>query len=135
MERILVGYDGSEPAAHALEQASRLARALGARMTVLTAAADRLRREDGVLTVAVDEDLARRVAEEGAARARAAGAAEVDTRISVEAPTEALAHAAGDGYTLLVVGHASHGRFQEFFTGSTAKDVIDHVRCSVLVVR
>ncbi|MBM3459292.1 MAG: hypothetical protein FJX77_12250, partial [Armatimonadetes bacterium] len=63
MKRILVGYDGSTPATHALDQAVRLAKAYGCALTVLTAAADRLVREDGVETLALDEALGRRTAE------------------------------------------------------------------------
>jgi nucleotide-binding universal stress UspA family protein len=135
MQRILVGYDGSEQAARALEQACRLAKLFGSRVTVLTAAADRLVREDGVVTPAADEALGRRVAERGARRARELGVEDVTARASVEAPDDALVLEAQEGYDLIVVGHRGLGAVQEFFLGSTAKAVVDRVRCSVLVVR
>ncbi len=135
MKKILVGYDGSEPAGHALAHGIRLAKAFQCPLTVLTAAADRLRREDGVLTVAADESLARWTADQGAARARREGVPEVDTRLSVEPPVDAIVHTAADGYDLLVIGHRGSGGLAELFMGSTAKSVVDRVECSVLVVR
>jgi nucleotide-binding universal stress UspA family protein len=135
MKRIIVGYDGSAAATHALDQAARLAAALGASLTVLTAAADRLVREDGVVTPALDESLAEDIAASGAERARRAGVTNVDHRVSLEAPDDALALSCGEGYDLLVVGHRGLGALQEFFMGSTAKSVVDRVTCSVLVVR
>lgn len=136
MNKILVGYDGSEPSTHALDQATRLAKAYGSPLTILTSADDRMVREDGALTMAADEDLARWTAEQGAQRAREAGAPQVDTRISIEDPTHALEHAAKEGgYDLLVVGHRGLSPLKELFLGSTAKTIVDRVQCSVLVVR
>lgn len=135
MKRILVGYDGSEAARHALDQAGKLATAYGAPVTVLTAANDRMVREDGVVTMALDESHAQWTANQGAERLRAAGVANVDTCISLEAPLHALTEAAKEGYDLLVVGHRGHSLLEEMFLGSTAKSIVDQVECSVLIVR
>lgn len=135
MQRILIGYDGSEPAALALHQAARLARAFHAPLTVLTAATDRLVRSDGVLTPAADEAQGRHVAEAGATRARELGVARVETVVSLEAPDDALLQEARKGYDLIVIGHRSLTPLQEFLMGSTAKAVVDRAPCSVLVVR
>jgi nucleotide-binding universal stress UspA family protein len=135
LRTILVGYDGSEHARRALERAAELARLYGSRLTVLTAAADPLVREDGVITTAVDEDLAGRIAAEGAARAREAGVTEVEPVVTLEAPDDALMVAAQEGVDLIVVGHRGLGAVKEFFLGSTAKSVVDRAPCSVLVVR
>lgn len=135
MQRILVGYDGSEASGHAVDQASRLAKAYGASLTVLTAASDRLVREDGVVTRALDEEQGRHTAEAGAQRARDQGVGSVEVRTSIEAPDDAIALAASEGYDLVVVGHRGHGGLKELFLGSTAKSVVDRVRTSVLVVR
>lgn len=134
MRRILVGYDGSECATRALTQACTLAKALGASVTVLTAAVDRLVRADGVVTPAADEAHGREVAEAGAGRARELGVAEVDVQLSLEAPDDALV-LASEGYDMVVIGHCGHNPIQEFFVGSTAKAVIDRVGNSVLIVR
>jgi nucleotide-binding universal stress UspA family protein len=135
MRRIIVGYDGSEPAGRALEEAARLAKLYGAGLTVLTSADDRLVREDGVVTMAADEGLARWIAEQGAARARGEGVADVTPEISLESPAEALIHATRGGCELLVVGHRGQGGLAELFLGSVAKTVVDRSECSVLVVR
>jgi nucleotide-binding universal stress UspA family protein len=136
MKKILVGYDGSEPSAHALDQASRIAKAYGASLKILTAADDRLIREDGQETMAADEALAQWTAEQGAERAQAAGVAQVETCIALKTPEEALSEEANaGGYDLLVVGHRGLGALKELFMGSTAKAIIDKAHCSVLVVR
>ena len=136
MKKILVGYDGSEPSAHALDQACLLARAYGSPLTILTSADDRLVREDGHMTMAADEGLARWTAEQGAQRARAAGVGDVSVQVSIEAPVEGLVHAAkAGGFDLLVVGHRGLSALKEWFLGSTAKSVVDRVECSVLIVR
>jgi len=135
MRRILVGYDGSEAADHALGRAVELARVFDCPLTVLTAAVDRFVREDGVVTPAVDEERGQATAEQGALRARELGVRDVEVRLSLEAPDDALVLAAGEGYDLVVVGHRGLGALQELFLGSTAKAVVDRVQCSVLVVR
>lgn len=136
MKKILVGYDGSESSAHALDQACVIARAYGAPLTVLTSADDRMVREDGHKTMAADEELARWTAEQGAERARATGVGAVDTRISVEDPAHALVHVAKeDSYDLVVVGHRGLSPLKELFLGSTAKTIVDKLECSVLIVR
>lgn len=136
MQRILVGYDGSECARRALDQAARVAAKFGGSLTVLTAAVGRLVRADGVETMAVDEDLGERVAGEGAAHARECGALNVETRTSVDASADAILDEAKAGeYDLIVVGHRSMGPLEELFLGSTAKRVVDGAHCSVLVVR
>lgn len=135
MKRILVGYDGSEAARHALDQAGKLAAAYGAAVTVLTAANDRLVREDGVVTMALDESHAQWTADQGAERLRAAGVTDVNTTVSLEAPLHALTEAAKEDYDLVVVGHRGHSLLEEMFLGSTAKSIVDQVQCSVLIVR
>lgn len=135
MQRIIVGFDGSATAQRALNQAVELAKRLGAPLTVLTAADDQFVRGDGQVTMAADESLAARIAEQGAEQAREVGLKEVDTRTSVEAPAKALIAASKEGCSLLVVGHRGIGGLQEFLLGSVAKTVVDEAGCSVLVVR
>jgi nucleotide-binding universal stress UspA family protein len=134
MQRIVVGYDGSDCANRALEKAALLATSLSARLTVLTAATDRLVRSDGVLTPAADEAHGREVAEAGAALARQLGVGQVEVQLSLEAPDDALV-LASETNDLVVVGHCGHNPIQEFFVGSTAKSVVDRVHGAVLVVR
>jgi nucleotide-binding universal stress UspA family protein len=135
MNRIVVGYDGSEAAGHAVDRAAEWARLYDCPLTVLTAAADRLQRDALEPPRAADEQLATEVAERGAARARAAGVGDISTRVSLEAPDDALVLCSRQGYDLVVVGHRGLGAIRELFLGSTAKAVVDRVETSVLVVR
>jgi len=134
-QRILVGFDGSEPAKHAAQHAGRLAAASGAELTVLTAA-DRLIRPDGSKTFDADGPEAHETARHGAGLAAAAGAADPATKVSLLAPADALAHEAEAGaYDLLIVGHRGVTGLRSLLMGSVAKTVIDKVSCSVLVIR
>jgi nucleotide-binding universal stress UspA family protein len=135
MRRILVGFDGSDASGRALARASELARLYDCPLTVLTAAADRLVRADGLVTPALDEELGRETAAEGVLRAREQGVPTVEARTSLDAPDDALSREAQEGYDLVVVGHRGLGTLKELFLGSTAKSVVDRVPCSVLVVR
>jgi len=135
MHRILVGYDGSEPARKALEQACALAMQFGCPLCVLTGAADRLDLARGEAHPALEVEPGRAIAEEGAHRAREAGVADVEVRTSIEAPDDALVLEASDGYDLLVVGHQGGRPIRERLLGSVAKSVLDRAPCSVLVVR
>ncbi len=135
IERILVGYDGSDLAEKALDRACDLAEHYGASLTILTAVVDRLFREDGVLTPALDEEKGRELAAKGARKARGRGIAEVEELTSLDSPNDALVDVAGDGFDLVEVGHRSRSPLAELVLGSTAKRVVDHAPCSVLVVR
>ena len=134
IQRIVVGYDGSECAKRALAQACLLAKTLPASLTVLTAAVDRLVRADGVVTPAADEEHGREVAQAGAVRARELGVAQVEVLLSLEAPDDALV-LASENHDLVVVGHCGHSPLHDFFVGSTAKGVVDRAHGAILVVR
>jgi len=135
IKRILVGYDGSEPAAHAVRAAAAYAQAYSADLTVLTAA-DRLIRPDGHKTLAADENEAHETANHGAHLAGEAGAADPRTVVSLLAPANALAQeAVNGGYDLVVVGHRGVSGLRSLLMGSVAKSVVEKVHCSVLVVR
>ena len=135
MERILVGYDGSDPSDSALAAAGKLARALDAPLTILVAAADRLPGVEHGLAEPPDDSPGQRVAAAGALRAREMGVRQVEARTSLEAPDDALVLAAREGFTLVIVGHQSKGVLEEAVLGSAAKSVVDRSPCSVLVVR
>ncbi|MCC2668293.1 MAG: UspA [Armatimonadetes bacterium] len=135
MRRILVGFDGSEAARRALDQACGLARQFGAALTVLTGAADRIDLRQAGTHPALDFEPGRQLAEEGARLARERGVSPVEARTSIEAPDDALVLEAHDGYDLVVVGHQGAGGLRERLLGSVAKSVVDRAPCSVLVAR
>jgi nucleotide-binding universal stress UspA family protein len=135
MRRILVGYDGSDPSNRALDRACGLAKLFGCRLTVLTAAADRLFDDNGVLIPALDDEPGRKTVAQGVLRACRQGVPNVEARTSLESADDALTLAAQEGFDLVVVGHRGLSPLREFFLGSTAKSVVDRAPCSVLVVR
>jgi nucleotide-binding universal stress UspA family protein len=111
---VLVGTDGSAPAAAAVQQAAHLALAFGARLVV--AGSDRAQVTAGV-------DTARRI-----------GVADVASRTLVGEPADALRAAAEDDRAeLLVIGaHGTAGRPRTL--GGVANEVSHHAPCDLLIV-
>jgi len=119
-KRILVGTDGSETAARAVDRAVELAKASGASLTILTAGTG---------------EGARSVVDTEAARHAKAGV-KIDTRLDERDPTTALTEVADEGdYDLLVVGNKGMTGATRFFLGSVPNKVSHHVQRSLLIVR
>jgi nucleotide-binding universal stress UspA family protein len=136
--RILVAFDGSDPARHALAAALELARPLGARLEVLTVEGPLPRY---AATIGEVEEAAREretffagVLAEARALAAAHGV-EVTTSLHPGHPAEEIVrHAEAIGADLIVVGHRGHF-LQRLPLGSTAARVTRHAHCPVMVVR
>ena len=134
MNRLLVGYDGSEPAREAARVAGRLAQALGAEVTVLTVGQMIVPVGAGIVP-AVDETAFLPLAEEGAGLARAPGV-RVDARAELGEPAISLVEVAvREGYDLIVMGHRGLDGIAGLVLGSVAKKVATDSPCAVLVVR
>lgn len=134
MNRLLVGYDGSEPAGEAARVAGRLAQRLGAGVTVLTVGHTVTAVGSGVVP-AVDETAFLPVAEEGAELARVPGVS-VDVRVALgDAAHMLIEVAAREGHDLIVVGHRGLGGIEGLLLGSVAKRVATDAPCPALVVR
>jgi len=118
LQRIGVAYDGSAQAHLALATASRLARATGARLIVLSAAPTR-ERADAPLHVA------RLLLD--------AHTATFETHSLTGAPAGALIHAA-EGLDLLVCGSRGRRRALAAVLGSVSAQLVAHAHCPVLVV-
>jgi nucleotide-binding universal stress UspA family protein len=119
-KRILVGTDGSETAAKAVDRAVELAKASGASLTILTAGVG---------------DAAQQVVDEEASRHKKAGV-KIDTRVDDRDPTTALIEVADEGdYDLLVVGNKGMTGASRFFLGSVPNKISHHVERSLLIVR
>jgi len=119
--RILVGTDGSDTAALAVDRAVEVARATGAALTIFSAA----RREKAEHTVAAE-----------AARHDAAGVT-IDTGVAEGEPVGALIEACrAGGYDLLVLGNRGMTGVTRFLRlGSVPNKVSHHLPCSVLIVK
>lgn len=136
--RILVAYDGSDPARGALEAALDLADELGSRVEVL-AVEGPLPRYAATLGEVDDAHSEREAFFAGVlAEARSLAAArglEIEATIRPGHPAEEIVrHAEEVGAGLIVVGHRGHF-LQRFPLGSTAAKVTHHAHCPVLVVR
>jgi nucleotide-binding universal stress UspA family protein len=137
-ERILVAYDGSDPARNALEAALDLAGDLGGEVEVL-AVEGPLPRYAATMGE-VDETVRERASFYGGVLAQARAIArergiDIITTIRPGHPAEEIVrHAETGGAQLIVIGHRGHF-LQRFPLGSTAAKVTHHAHCPVLVVR
>ena len=136
--RILVAYDGSDPARAALETALDLAAELGSEVEILAVEGPmpRYAATLGEVDDAVGEREAffTGVLSEARSLARARDL-EVTTTMRPGHPAEEIVrHAEAVGAGLIVVGHRGHF-LQRFPLGSTAAKVTHHAHCPVLVVR
>jgi nucleotide-binding universal stress UspA family protein len=140
--KLLVGYDGSEPAKLAFDFALDLAGRYDAEIHVLAVA----RPPDfgaEVETEAVIEQSRRhyeRVLQRLKMRMAEAAPQRPDTRaqfhVVVGHPAEQLVrYAEGHGIDHIVVGHRGHTLFERWLIGSVARQVIAYAHCAVTVVR
>jgi nucleotide-binding universal stress UspA family protein len=133
--KILVAYDGSEAAGHALTRAGEIARN-GHDVTVISVVPLQQsgpRSAGPVMSGDVDEH--GRELQEAVAKLKEAGI-EAQTIEAVGHPAESIVdEAERGGFGLIVVGHRGHGGVARFLLGSTATRVVTHAHCDVLVVR
>jgi nucleotide-binding universal stress UspA family protein len=137
MERIVVGYDGSDHAERALDRAIELSD--GAELVVVSAASlTRMTRDPALGTSAVDP-IEAEAARDSLDKARARLARRAIQAKTVEAhcePAEALVRQAEtDRADLIVVGTRGLNTAQRLLLGSVSTKVMHHAPCDVLVVR
>jgi nucleotide-binding universal stress UspA family protein len=140
---IVVGTDGSDTSLRAVDRAGKLAGDSGAQLLIVSAyepepretvkhGADALR-EDAYMVVgsAPAESLLR----DAAARARSAGASNIDTLAVQTAPVDALNRAVTDsGADLLVVGNVGLNTLTGRILGSVPQNVARKSGTDVLIV-
>ena len=134
MERIVVGVDGSEPAAGALGWVVRLARLTGARVEALTVVADMPLAgpfaewnlgEDAIeLGLEAQRHTLDQVDHEGV---------ELDASIQDGQPAAVLLGSA-KGADLLVIGTHGHGAIESTLLGSISRQVATHAPCPTVLV-
>jgi nucleotide-binding universal stress UspA family protein len=136
--RILAAVDGSDHGLHAARTAAELARALEARLTLLTvyhqpSAALGEPNYSSALTEALDH--ARAIIDGAQEAAREVGGPEPETEWLGGAPAETIIAAARDGgYEMIVVGTRGRGRVQAALLGSVSTTVAGQAGRPVLVV-
>jgi nucleotide-binding universal stress UspA family protein len=140
-ESIVVGTDGSERADRAVDEAVRLAKALGAELHVVSAyeplrGAKIAGAPEGAAAVwaPLPDSTVESTLSQTAASARLKGDLEVTTHAVKKDPAEALLSIAADvGADLIVVGnHGMHGAKR--LLGSVPNEVSHKARCNVLIV-
>jgi nucleotide-binding universal stress UspA family protein len=135
--KVLLGYDGSASAGHALEFAVLLAQHFDAELHVVAVARPPDIGDD-VETRAVLEN-SRRHYEKLLEPLRGRLAAErlkVEYSIVVGHPAEQLVrYAEAHGIDHIVVGRRGHTVFERFLLGSVARQVMAYAHCAVTVVK
>jgi nucleotide-binding universal stress UspA family protein len=136
--RILVGVDGSPYSRRAVEVAMMLARTMKAEVFLISV--EELPR----YPAAIDEINGERQAEEiffngvqrEATEQLSAAGLVVHTEIRVGHAGQMIPQYALEvGADLLIIGHSGHSGVWGRLLGTTADKIVDHVPCSVLVVR
>ena len=141
---IVVGTDGSETAGEAVRQAVELAKAVGAKVNLVSAfqpvGNQRLREErqqvPGDLQWMVNprEDVSDTL-EEAAGRLRETGI-QVETHAREGDPADAILDVAEEeGADLIVVGNKGMTGAKRFLLGSVPNKVSHHAPCSVMIIR
>ncbi len=135
MLRYLVALDGSPRAEMVLRMASALASKQGAELTLFRAVALPTELPPGALVQAPDrlaQDL-----EQNARVALETLAAKLGVRASIQVvigqPWHAICEAA-QGFDMVIIGSHGYGAWDRLL-GTTAAKVVDHVNCSILVVK
>ena len=137
INRILLGYDGSESAQDAFAFALELAKRYGAELHVLAVARPPEFAEE-VETEAIIENALQRY--EKMLNARRAELAQESVKaqfhVAVGHPAEQIVrYAETHAIDHIVVGHRGHTLFERWLVGSVARQVIAYAHCAVTVVR
>jgi nucleotide-binding universal stress UspA family protein len=127
--KIVVGYDGSEPARRALARAETLAKRNGATIVLV----DVVSPTD--FGVPVEEEHAAMVLEQARTYLSTQGV-RAEVREPIGEPARRLVETARErGVELIVVGTRSRNLIERFLLGSVGADVHHHAPCDVLVVK
>lgn len=143
-KRIVVGTDGSETAAGAVQQAIELAKLAGAELSVVSAyepvSGRRVQGEQRDAPPDVHYEIGPRedvnlVLDAAAAEARKEGI-EVQTHPVEADPADAILNVAEQvDADLIVVGNKGMTGARRYFLGSVPNNVSHHAPCSVIIVR
>lgn len=135
MQRIVVGYDGSEESKRALERATSLGRS-GASVTIVAAVEVGSHGPRNMGALNDDELRAEREVLDAARTNLKAEGLEVHTVEGEGSPHEVLIEAAKEvDADLIIVGTRGRGGVKRALMGSTSTKVVQHAPCDVLVVR
>jgi nucleotide-binding universal stress UspA family protein len=147
---ILIGYDGSPAADHALREAAALLGPRQALVVVVWEAGAAYETLEVPAIPAAPIDLRTAALTDQAMYEGARGMAHRGARLAAELGFEAASLTVADDVTVaktlvrlarerdaraMVVGAHGHSRLERLFLGSTSRHVLEHAPCPVLVVR
>lgn len=135
--RIVVGYDGSSTAEHALQWALAEAQARSLGITLVHAILPPVTASAFGPGVPAPLDLiddVRRAAEHELQKAAQAAGGDILTRVDLGSPSGVLIEASADA-ALVVIGSRGRGGFAGLLLGSVSDQVAAHSACPVVVVR
>ncbi len=143
MYKILLATDGSEYSLQSLRKAIPIAKALKAKMTILSIAEEMpfLRGTEGLSREELETlySSINKEAELGLENAQKLFEAEglkVETNLKAGKPAETICAVAEEGdYDLIVIGDTGRGGLRELFLGSVSNKVAHQARTDVMIVK
>ena len=134
--KILCATDGTDHSSHAVRLAAEMARKLGAKLTICIVNV----MQGGVRSPLIyywNDDVVKRLLDEAAASAKAAGASPVEEAVlrSREAASAIIQYAEENGFDHIVVGTGDKRGVSRLVLGSVAADVAGRAHCSVTIAR
>ncbi len=131
MRRILLAYDGGEPARRALETAADLALTLGASLSVISVVPS----GDGVAVSGAPDDIAEHARElQEAKRLLAERGIEAELLEPTGDPAATIERIADEGeFDTIVLGSHGLGTIGRMLKGSVSEHVVSHAHATVVV--
>ena len=136
-KKLLVAFDGSEPAMRAFEAALGIAEADQAELTVLSVAqpAEPATMVETSAMIESATDQFEQWFDTLRAKAEQAGLS-IQTKVGVGHAAEQIIRIAGEEHAdLIVMGHRGKSLIKRWLLGSVSKRVISYAPCSVLIAR
>jgi nucleotide-binding universal stress UspA family protein len=136
-KKILLAYDGSDPAKKAFDRCLEMAKSFSAELSIVSVVRPPEFAED-VETEAIIESARSYFDGETVKLKARASAAGIDphSHIRVGHPAEQIIAAAEEwDADLIVTGHRGRGLFERWLLGSVSRLVIAYARCAVMVIR
>lgn len=136
-KKILLAYDGSDPAQKAFDQCLDMAKCFGAELSIVTVIRPPEFAEDVETEAIIENARTHFDAELDQLRSRAGTQgllASVNLRVGH--PAEQIIAAAEEwNADLIVTGHRGKGLFERWLLGSVSRLVIAYAHCAVIVIR
>ncbi|TFE73429.1 nucleotide-binding protein, UspA family [Methylacidiphilum caldifontis] len=132
MEKILVGYDGSEGAKKALSFALKLATVMGSKITILAVSHPPEFNQDTEFSLERQKIVSEiKWAMEKAAEEKVG----IEVKTAMGDPADKIIKLAREGnFDLVVLGRRGLSRVGYWLTGSVSERVVRHSPCSILIV-